>query len=78
MLSKNVWHFEEHTALNIRFWECRISSDFRFLHFLYKIIFSRDKGLDEELIFLAFFLHLPTMITMTKTENRDFVFIFQI
>ena len=71
-------HFEEHTALNIRFWECRMSSDFCFRHFLCKNIFSRGKGLDKKVIFSSFFLHLPNTITMTKTENRDFVFIFQI
>ncbi len=43
-----------------------------------QIIFSRGKGLVKELIFLAFFLHLPTTITMTKTENTDFAFIFKI
>ena len=46
--------------------------------FYTKTFFPCSKGLDKELIFLAFFLHLPTMISMTKTENRDFVFIFQI
>ena len=50
-------------------------SDFCFRHFLCKNIFSRGKGLDKEVIFLSFYLHLPTM---TKTENRDFAFIFQI
>ena len=53
-------------------------SDFCFRHFLCKNIFSRNKGLDEEVIFLSFFLHLPTTITMTKTENRDFALFFQI
>ena len=71
-------HFEENTALDIRFWECRISSNFVFRHFLCKLIFSRGKGLDKEVIFLSFFLHLPTTITMTKTQDRDFALIFQI
>ena len=44
--------------------------------FYAKTFFSRGKGLDKEVIFLSFFLHLPTTITMTKTENRDFALIF--
>ena len=68
-------HFEEHTA---RFWECRMFSDFCFGHFLCKNIFSRGKGLDKKVIFSSLFLHLPTTITMTKTENRDLALIFQI
>ena len=77
-LKNGFLHFEKNTALDIRFWECRIFSDFVFRHFLCKIIFSRGKGLDKELIFLAFFLHLPTTITRTKTENEDFASIFKI
>ena len=37
-------HFEEHTALSNWFWECRMFSDFRFLHFLCKFAFSREIG----------------------------------
>ena len=81
MLSKNgavFLRFEEHAALNIQFWECRMFSDFCFRHFLCKNIFSRGKGMDKKVIFSSFFLHQPTTITMTKTENRDFALIFQI
>ena len=37
-------HFEEHTALTNQFWECRMFSDFQFLHFLCKFAFSREIG----------------------------------
>ena len=36
-------HFEEHAALNIRFWECRMCSDFCFRHFSCKNIFPVAK-----------------------------------
>ena len=54
-INKKKWlcflQFEENTALDIRFWECRISLDFVFRHFLCKLIFSCGKGMDKELIF---------------------------
>ena len=59
--------FEENTALNIQLWVCCISSDFFLGIFYTNQIFPR-----------SFFLFLPTMITMIKTENKDYIFIFRI
>ena len=49
---------------------------FRFLYFLYKFVVLRTRGGDKKSFFHHFFCVYTQLITMTKTENRDFVFIF--
>ena len=67
---------------NIRHWifdfESAVCSQIFVLGIFYaKTFFPVAKVWTKRSFFLSFFLHLPTTITMTKTENRDFALIFQ-
>ena len=57
-LTHNVFlYIEEHTSLNNRFWEGRMFSDFRFLHFPYKFTFFRKIGPCKKKQFFSPFPH---------------------
>ena len=51
---------------------------FKILHFPYEVIFQREVGMKKWFFINSTAPMYPLPITMTETENRDFVYIFHI